>query len=108
MLPLQGAQVQSLVGELKSHMLCGMAKKKREREEDKEKKLIKNNCVAQDSSWMSKGCGKMLSVSGGRWHEQESLHKSGGFMIWKQHKLMREILDYLWIPGPFVQSEPCT
>ena len=50
MLPLQGAQVQSLVRELKSHMLCGMAKKKREREEDKEKKLIKNNYVAQDSS----------------------------------------------------------
>ena len=52
MLPLHGAQVQSLVGELKSHMLCDMdkKKKKREREEDKEKKLIKNNYVAQDRS----------------------------------------------------------
>ena len=27
-LPLQGAEVQSLAGELRSHMLCGMAKKK--------------------------------------------------------------------------------
>ena len=28
-LPLQGARVQSLVGELRSHMLCGVAKKKK-------------------------------------------------------------------------------
>ena len=27
MVPLQGAQVQSLVGELEYHMLCGVAKK---------------------------------------------------------------------------------
>ena len=37
MLPMQGARVQSLVGDLRSYMLCGMpspapAKKKKERE----------------------------------------------------------------------------
>ena len=30
-LPMQGAQAQSLVGEVRSHMPCGMAKKKNPR-----------------------------------------------------------------------------
>ena len=31
-LPKQGMQVRSLVGELRSHMLCGAAKKKKKKE----------------------------------------------------------------------------
>ena len=37
MLPMQGLQVQSLVGELKSHMMWGIVKKKRQRERETEK-----------------------------------------------------------------------
>ena len=32
MLPLLGMQVQSLVGDLRSHMLCGVAKKKNQKQ----------------------------------------------------------------------------
>ena len=35
MLPMQGAWVQSLVRELRSHKSCGIAKKKKKREREK-------------------------------------------------------------------------
>ena len=38
-LPPQGAQVQSLIGELRSHMLCGVAKR-----EEKQKKAYSFHC----------------------------------------------------------------
>ena len=40
MLLLQGAQVGSLVGELRSHKLHGIAKKKKKKEKKKKKKAI--------------------------------------------------------------------
>ena len=33
-LPMQGGQVRTMVGEIRSHMLCGSAKKKRNKEEE--------------------------------------------------------------------------
>ena len=51
MLLLQGAQVGSLVGELRSHKLHGIAKKKGEEEEEEEGHLSLETLIPNRKSW---------------------------------------------------------
>ena len=52
MLLLQGAQVGSLVGELRSHKLHGIAKKKKEEEEEEEEgHLSLETLIPNRKSW---------------------------------------------------------